>query len=91
MRIIGGRSWSASSMTSRASRPRPDLGSRVNRSQRLLALNSMSYAVARAVLSRAGHEVGGDSYLHAANEPGGVRLERRRVPVVERPPYRGSP
>jgi len=67
-----------------------DLGSRVNRSQRLLALNSMSYAVARALLARAGHEVGGESYLHAANEPGGVRLARRRVPVVERPPYGGS-
>jgi glucosyl-3-phosphoglycerate synthase len=64
-----------------------DLGSRVNRSQRLLALNSMSYAVARALLARAGHEVGAESYLHAANEPGGVRLERRRVPVVERPPF----
>jgi len=68
-----------------------DLGSRVNRSQRLLALNSMSYAVARALLSRAGHAGGAESYLHAANEPGGVRLERRRVPVVERPPYGGSP
>jgi glucosyl-3-phosphoglycerate synthase len=68
-----------------------DLGSRVNRSQRLLALNSMSYAVARALLSRAGHQAGGESYLHAATEPGGVRLERRRVPVVERPPYGGSP
>jgi glucosyl-3-phosphoglycerate synthase len=64
-----------------------DLGSRVNRSQRLLALNSMSYAVARALLARAGHEVGAESYLHATNEPGGVRLERRRVPVVERPPF----
>lgn len=69
-----------------------DLGSRRNRSQRLLALNSMSYAVAQALLSRA--EMGGratesESYLHAANEPGGVRLERRRVRVVERPPLAG--
>ena len=63
-----------------------DLGSRVNRSQPLLALNSMSYAVARTLLSRAGRAVEPDSYLHAANHPGGVRLERRRVQVVERPP-----
>jgi glucosyl-3-phosphoglycerate synthase len=63
-----------------------DLGSRVNRSQRLLALNSMSYAVARALLTRAGQAVEAESYLHAANQPTGVRLERRRVPVVERPP-----
>jgi glucosyl-3-phosphoglycerate synthase len=63
-----------------------DLGSRVNRSQRLLALNSMSYAVAQALLSRAGQAVNRESYLHAANQPGGVRLEHRRVRVVERPP-----
>ncbi|MGH2980270.1 MAG: glucosyl-3-phosphoglycerate synthase [Solirubrobacterales bacterium] len=72
-----------------------DLGSRRNRSQRLLALNSMAYAVARALLSRAeadgrippnGGPAAPESYLHAANEPGGVRLEHRRVPVVERPP-----
>jgi glucosyl-3-phosphoglycerate synthase len=63
-----------------------DLGSRVNRSQRLLALNSMSYAVARALLARAGRAVEADAYLHAANHPGGVQLERRRVQVVERPP-----
>jgi glucosyl-3-phosphoglycerate synthase len=64
-----------------------DLGSRRNRSQRLLALNSMSYAVARALLSRAGQAVDGEVYLHAANQPGGVRLEHRRVQVVERPPF----
>ena len=46
-----------------------DLGSRVNRSQRLLALNSMSYAVARALLTRAGQAVDAESYLHAANQP----------------------
>jgi glucosyl-3-phosphoglycerate synthase len=63
-----------------------DLGSRRNRSQRLLALNSMSYAVARALLLRAGQPVDADTYLHAANHPGGVGLERRRVRVVERPP-----
>ena len=63
-----------------------DLGSRVNRSQRLLALNSMSYAVAQALLSRAGQAVNGESYFHAANRPDGVRLEHRRVQVVERPP-----
>jgi glucosyl-3-phosphoglycerate synthase len=63
-----------------------DLGSRVNRSQRLLALNSMSYAVARALLARAGQSVEGESYLHAANQPSGVQLEHRRVSVVERPP-----
>jgi hypothetical protein len=64
-----------------------DLGSRVNRSQRLLALNSMSYAVAQALLSRAGQAVNGESYLLAANQPDGVRLERRHVQVVERPPF----
>jgi glucosyl-3-phosphoglycerate synthase len=63
-----------------------DLGRRVNRSQRLLELNSMSYAVARALLARAGQGVNGESYLHAANQPGGVQLEHRRVSVVERPP-----
>lgn len=65
-----------------------DLGSRVNRSQRLLALNSMSYAVARALLTRAGQPVDAGSYLHAANRHTGVRLERRGVSVVERPPLR---
>jgi glucosyl-3-phosphoglycerate synthase len=65
-----------------------DLGSRVNRSQRLLALNSMSYAVARAILTRAGQPVDAESYLHAANRPTGVRLERRGVSTVERPPHR---
>jgi glucosyl-3-phosphoglycerate synthase len=63
-----------------------DLGSRRNRSQRLLALNSMSYAVAQALLCRAGRAVEAESYLHAANQPGGVRLEHRRVQVLERPP-----
>jgi glucosyl-3-phosphoglycerate synthase len=63
-----------------------DLGRRVNRSQRLLELNSMSYAVARTVLTRAGHAVDGESYLHAANHPAGVRLEQRLVNAVERPP-----
>ena len=63
-----------------------DLGSRVNRSQRLLALNSMSYAVARALLTRAGQALDAESYLHAANRPAGVRLERRVVSMVERPP-----
>jgi glucosyl-3-phosphoglycerate synthase len=63
-----------------------DLGSRQNRSQPLLALNSMAYAVASALLSRAGRAPGAQSYLHAANQPGGVRLEHRRVQVVERPP-----
>ena len=62
-----------------------DLGSRVNRSQRLLALNSMSYAVARALLTRAGQAVD-ESYLHAASRPEGLRLERRVVSMVERPP-----
>jgi glucosyl-3-phosphoglycerate synthase len=63
-----------------------DLGSRVNRSQRLLALNSMSYAVARALLTRAGQAVDAESYLHAANRPAGVQLERRVVSMAERPP-----
>jgi glucosyl-3-phosphoglycerate synthase len=68
-----------------------DLGSRQNRSQRLLALNSMSYAVARALLIRAGRTVDAESYLHAANQAGGVRLEHRRVQVVERPPMNELP
>ena len=64
------------------------LGTRHNRSQRLLALGAMSYAVARAVMLRA---QGGDSgdperYLHAACTAAGVRLEQRRVKVLERPP-----
>ena len=45
-----------------------DLGSRVNRSQRLLALNSMSYAVARALLTRAGQAVDG-GVVPARGEP----------------------
>jgi glucosyl-3-phosphoglycerate synthase len=64
-----------------------DLGSRVNRSQRLLALNSMAYAVARTVLDRAGLPVEAESYLHAANGTTGVELERRGVPAVERPRF----
>jgi glucosyl-3-phosphoglycerate synthase len=66
-----------------------DLGTRRNRSQPLLALNSMAYAVARALLSRAGRAPEAESYLHAANQPGGVRLEHRRVQLVERPPLAG--
>jgi glucosyl-3-phosphoglycerate synthase len=65
-----------------------DLGSRVNRSQRLLALNSMSYAVAQTLLARAGRPIAGESYLHAANRPAGVTLEHRVVNMVERPPHR---
>jgi len=64
-----------------------DLGRRVNRSQGLLALNSMAYAVAQVLLARAGSPVDARSYLHAANRPDGVELERRHVPVVERPPF----
>jgi glucosyl-3-phosphoglycerate synthase len=66
-----------------------DLGTRHNRSQRLLALGAMSYAVARAVMLRAGANgtVGGaETYLHATCTPGGVSLEQRRVDVLERPP-----
>jgi hypothetical protein len=46
----------------------------------------MSYAVARALLTRAGHSVDSESYLHAASRPEGLRLERRVVSMVERPP-----
>ena len=65
-----------------------DLGTRQNSSQRLLALGAMSYAVARAVMMRAqGGDTGDlESYLHAACTPAGVRLEQRRVKVLERPP-----
>jgi hypothetical protein len=45
--------------------------------------------VAQAILARArggGAAAEPESYLHAANQPDGVRLERRRVRVVERPP-----
>jgi glucosyl-3-phosphoglycerate synthase len=63
-----------------------DLGSRLNPSQGLLALNSMAYAVAQALLSRAGRPVEAPWYLHAANRPGGVQLESRQVPAIERPP-----
>jgi glucosyl-3-phosphoglycerate synthase len=66
-----------------------DLGTRLNRSQRLLALGAMSYAVARAVMMRVaetGDVADPDTYLHAACTPGGVQLEHRRVQVLERPP-----
>jgi glucosyl-3-phosphoglycerate synthase len=66
-----------------------DLGTRLNRSQRLLALGAMAYAVARAVMMRAAEsgDVGDpDTYLHAACTPAGVQLEHRRVQVLERPP-----
>lgn len=64
-----------------------DLGSRHNRSQPLLALGAMSYAVARAVMLRAGGTTPDpEVYLHAACAPDGVRLEQRRVQVLERPP-----
>jgi glucosyl-3-phosphoglycerate synthase len=65
-----------------------DLGSRHNRSQRLLALGAMSYAVVRAVMMRASDSAATEPevYLHAACTPGGVQLEQRRVQVLERPP-----
>ena len=67
-----------------------DLGTRLNRSQRLLALGAMSYAVARAVMMRVGRgratSADPDAYLHAACTPAGVQLEQRRVQVLERPP-----
>jgi glucosyl-3-phosphoglycerate synthase len=72
-----------------------DLGTRHNRSRRLLDLGAMSYAVARAVLARAAAEgrlpegvtgADADSYLHAACTSGGVVLEDKVVQVVERPP-----
>jgi glucosyl-3-phosphoglycerate synthase len=72
-----------------------DLGSRHNRSQRLLALGAMSYAVARAVLRRVSAEgrlpegvtaADAETYVHAACRPDGVVLEQPRVRVLERPP-----
>ena len=72
-----------------------DLATRLNRSQRLLDLGAMSYAVARAVLERVAAEgrlpegvTGEDAerYLHAACTPGGVLLEEKMVRVLERPP-----
>jgi len=65
-----------------------DLGTRHNRSQRLLALGAMSYAVARAVMLRASESpaAGAETYLHAACTTAGVQLEERRVEVLERPP-----
>jgi glucosyl-3-phosphoglycerate synthase len=66
-----------------------DLGTRLNRSQRLLALGAMSYAVARAVLMRVDGEtstVDPERYLHAACTPAGVRLEERHIQLLERPP-----
>jgi glucosyl-3-phosphoglycerate synthase len=70
-----------------------DLGTRLNRSQRLLALGAMSYAVARAVLMRVEGGAGTanpETYLHAACTPAGVQLEQRRVQVLERPPMAGA-
>ena len=60
-----------------------DLGTRHNRSQPLLELGAMSYAVARAVLGRVaegGPRSPGDAetYVHAACTPGGVVLEQSR-------------
>jgi glucosyl-3-phosphoglycerate synthase len=66
-----------------------DLGTRLNRSQRLLALGAMSYAVARAVMLRAGEQGDAgppDTYLHAACTPAGVQLADRHVQLLERPP-----
>jgi glucosyl-3-phosphoglycerate synthase len=72
-----------------------DLGSRHNRSQRLLALGAMAYAVARAVLMRVSAEgrlpegvtaADAETYVHAACRPDGVVLEQLRVRVLERPP-----
>jgi glucosyl-3-phosphoglycerate synthase len=72
-----------------------DLGSRHNRSQQLLALGAMSYAVARAVLMRVAAEgrlpegmtaADAETYVHAACRPDGVVLEQLRVRVLERPP-----
>ena len=66
-----------------------DLGTRLNRSQRLLALGAMSYAVTRAVLMRAdggANTQNPERYIHAACTPAGVQLEERHVQVLERPP-----
>jgi glucosyl-3-phosphoglycerate synthase len=75
-----------------------DLGTRNNRSQRLLALGAMAYAVARAVLMRVAAEgrlpadvaaADAEAYVHAVCTPGGVVLEHPRVKVLERPPMAG--
>jgi len=70
-----------------------ELGARQNRSQPLLALGPMSYAVVRAVLMRVESEGrmqlsldDADTYLHASCPEDGSRFEERLVKIVERPP-----
>ena len=67
------------------------LGARHNRSKALRELGAMSYAVARAVVERAGVWEAGwdDSYLRGVCTPVGTRLEEEAVTLVERPPLAG--
>jgi glucosyl-3-phosphoglycerate synthase len=64
------------------------LGARHNRSKALRELGAMSYAVARAVVERAGASEAGwdESYLRAVCTRAGARLEEERLMLLERPP-----
>jgi glucosyl-3-phosphoglycerate synthase len=63
------------------------LGARHNRSKTLRELGAMSYAVARAVIERAGAADGFDErYLRAVCTPAGTRLDEEPLALVERPP-----
>jgi len=64
------------------------LGARHNRSKALRELGGMSYAVARAVVERAGAWEAGwdDAYLRAICTPNGTRLAEEPLTLVERPP-----
>jgi glucosyl-3-phosphoglycerate synthase len=63
------------------------LGARHNRSKALRELGSMSYAVARAVVGRAGVAEGdGESVVRAVCAPAGTHLVSEPLELVERPP-----
>jgi glucosyl-3-phosphoglycerate synthase len=67
------------------------LGARHNRSKALRELGTMSYAVARAVVERAGApEVAFDDlFVRAVCTPAGTRLAEDSLPLLERPPIAG--
>jgi glucosyl-3-phosphoglycerate synthase len=63
------------------------LGARHNRSKALRELGSMSYAVARAVVGRAGVAEGdAESFVRAVCTPTGTRLASEPMELIERPP-----
>ncbi len=66
-----------------------DLGARHNRSKRLHELGTMSYAVARAVVERAGASQLDDFFLRAVCTPAGTHLSEELTPFLERPPIAG--